>query len=109
MVQAISSLLKNAFDASAQAEGVVLRFGVRHAMVRIEVRDRGTGMSPDAKRRAGEPFFTTKQPGHGLGLGLFLVRTFAERSGGTLEFDGVAGTTAILEIPALPVETSSLT
>jgi two-component system sensor histidine kinase RegB len=109
MVQAISSLLKNAFDASAQADGVVLRFGVRDAMVRIEVRDRGTGMSPDARRRAGEPFFTTKEPGHGLGLGLFLVRTFAERSGGTLDFDGVGGTTAILEIPALPVEASSLT
>jgi two-component system sensor histidine kinase RegB len=109
MVQAISSLLKNAFDASAQADGVVLRFAVRGAMVRIEVRDEGSGMSPDAKRRAGEPFFTTKEAGYGLGLGLFLVRTFAERSGGTLEFDDVGGTTAILEIPALPVEASPQT
>lgn len=109
MVQAISSLLKNAFDASAQSDGVVLRFGVRGAMVRIEVRDRGAGMSPDAKRRAGEPFFTTKEPGHGLGLGLFLVRTFAERSGGTLEFNDVGGTTAILEVPALPVAELPLT
>lgn len=102
MVQAISSLLKNAFEASAPADDVVLRFGVRGAMVRIEVRDRGAGMSADAKRRAGEPFFTTKEPGRGLGLGLFLVRTFAERAGGTLDFDGAGGTTAVLEIPALP-------
>jgi two-component system sensor histidine kinase RegB len=108
MVQAISSLLKNAFDASGVADGVVLRFGSRDAMVRIEVRDRGEGMSEDARRRAGEPFFTTKEPGHGLGLGLFLVRTFAERSGGTLEFHGAAGTTAILEIPALPLDASPL-
>lgn len=108
MVQAISSLLNNAFDASGRTDGVVLRFGTRGAMVRIEVRDRGAGMSADAKRRAGEPFFTTKEPGHGLGMGLFLVRTFAERSGGTLEFDVVGGTTAILEIPALPLEASSL-
>jgi two-component system sensor histidine kinase RegB len=109
MLQAISSLLNNAFDASAKSEAVVLRFGVRGAMVRIEVRDRGAGMSADARRRAGEPFFTTKEPGHGLGLGLFLVRTFAARSGGTLEFDGMRGTTAILELPPLPVEASSLT
>ena len=101
MVQALASLLKNAFDASGDADRVVLRFGIRGPMVRIEVQDRGAGMSPDARRRAGEPFFTTKEAGRGLGLGLFLVRTFAERSGGTLEFDDTDGTTAILEIPAL--------
>jgi two-component system sensor histidine kinase RegB len=71
MVQAIASLLGNAFDASGDADRVVLRFGTRGPMVRIEVQDRGTGMSPDARRRAGEPFYTTKEPGRGLGLGLF--------------------------------------
>jgi two-component system sensor histidine kinase RegB len=70
-------------------------------MVRIEVTDCGIGMSSETKRRAGEPFYTTKEPGRGLGLGLFLVRTFAERAGGTLEFDNRDGTTAILEVPAL--------
>jgi two-component system sensor histidine kinase RegB len=101
MVQAISSLLRNAFDASGESDGVVLRFGARESMVRIEVVDRGVGMSPDVRRRVGEPFYTTKEPGRGLGLGLFLVRTFAERSGGSLEFQHSDGTTAILEVPAL--------
>jgi two-component system sensor histidine kinase RegB len=100
MVQAISSLLKNAFEASRSEDRVTLRFAARNGMVRIEVRDRGPGMTADTQRRVGEPFFTTKEPGHGLGLGLFLVRTFAERSGGTLDFDVREGTTAILEIPA---------
>jgi two-component system sensor histidine kinase RegB len=101
MVQAISSLLKNAFDASASDDRVLLRFAGRDGMSRIEVRDRGLGMPRETQLRAGEPFFSTKEPGQGLGLGLFLVRTFAERSGGTLDFDVKDGTTAILEIPAL--------
>ncbi len=104
MVQAISSLLKNAFDASDATSDVSLRFARREDMVRIEVRDRGVGMPPDVRRRVGEPFYTTKEPGQGLGLGLFLTRTFAERAGGTLQFEINDGTTAILEIPARAVE-----
>jgi two-component system sensor histidine kinase RegB len=99
MVQAICSLLKNAFDASDSTSSVGLRFVQQGHMVRIEVRDRGIGMSPEIHRRVGEPFYTTKDPGHGIGLGLFLTRTFAERSGGTLRFETNDGTTAILEIP----------
>jgi two-component system sensor histidine kinase RegB len=106
VVQAISTLLKNAFDATGGHDAVILRFGAHGTAARIEVRDRGRGMSPDVRRRAGEPFYTTKDPGKGLGLGLFLVRTFVERAGGTLEFDHGEGTTAILDLPALANETS---
>jgi two-component system sensor histidine kinase RegB len=106
VVQAISSLLKNAFDASDDRHRVILRFGSRDGTSRIEVHDRGVGMSADARRRAGEPFYTTKEPGKGLGLGLFLVRIFAERAGGTLEFVDNEGTMAVLELPAVAGETS---
>jgi two-component system sensor histidine kinase RegB len=58
-------------------------------------------MSQDALRHAGEPFFTTKEPGKGMGLGIFLVRTVADRLGGrlTLESSLGAGTSAALELP----------
>lgn len=104
MVQAISSLLKNAFDASDASSGVRLRFARHGDMVRIEVHDHGVGISSEIHRRLGEPFYTTKEPGQGMGLGLFLTRTFAERAGGTLRFETGNGTTAILEIPARAVE-----
>jgi two-component system sensor histidine kinase RegB len=106
MVQAISSLVRNAFDASESSSEVLLRFVPHGSMVRVEVHDRGQGMAPDVQRRVGEPFYTTKEPGRGLGLGLFLTRTFAERSGGTLRFETGNGTTAVLEVPARATEVS---
>jgi two-component system sensor histidine kinase RegB len=96
---AVSSLLKNAFDASHPESPVVLRIEPRGPMLRIEVHDQGSGMSDEVMRRAGEPFFTTKDAGRGLGLGVFLARTFAERLGGTLWFERRGGTLAIMEIP----------
>jgi two-component system sensor histidine kinase RegB len=100
MVQAVSSLLRNAFQASDPPAEVVLRLEQRGSMVHVEVWDRGSGMLPEVARRAGEPFYTTKEPGRGMGLGLFLTRTFVERAGGTLRFETADGTTAVLEIPA---------
>jgi two-component system sensor histidine kinase RegB len=70
-------------------------------MLKFFVEDSGTGMAPDVLRRASEPFFTTKSPGQGMGLGLFLVRTLAERLNGNLDIKSVAGsgTTVIFSIP----------
>jgi len=100
VAQALSSLLKNAFDASDVSGEVRLRVLPREGMVRLEVHDHGQGFSAEGRRRAGEPFYTTKEPGKGLGLGLFLAQTIAESAGGSLRFDDEQGTTAILEIPA---------
>lgn len=101
--QALVALLRNAFDASAPDQRVVLRVEQGDS-VRMEIIDRGRGMAPAEAERAGEPFFTTKPSGAGLGLGLFLVRAFAAQMGGTLRLQSRPGegTAAVLELPARP-------
>jgi two-component system sensor histidine kinase RegB len=101
VAQAIKSLLKNAQDASSEGAAVSLRAGVNGGSIAIEVIDRGKGMPADVLARAGEPFFTTKEPGRGMGLGLFLTRTLVERLGGelTLSSEAGAGTRALVKLP----------
>ena len=57
----------------------------------IQVADTGGGMTEDVQARALEPFFTTKGPGGGTGLGLSMVAGFLNDIGGTLTIDSVAG------------------
>ena len=59
--------------------------------VMLSVRDEGTGMPPHVKARATEPFFTTKGPGSGTGLGLAMAQGFVQQSGGQLEIDSEPG------------------
>lgn len=102
LTQAVLSLVMNALEASASnrpASPVVVRASASHGMLAIAVIDAGGGMAPDVLQRAGEPFYTTKDPGRGLGLGLFLARVFAERLGGSLALESSNGTTARLTVP----------
>jgi two-component system sensor histidine kinase RegB len=57
-------------------------------------------MDPAVLARAGEPFFTTKEAGRGMGLGLFLARIFAERHGGVLSLASDGGTVVSIDLPA---------
>jgi two-component system sensor histidine kinase RegB len=102
--RAIGVLLRNAFDASPPDGKVRLFFTRANERMIFEVRDSGSGMSQQVLRRAGEPFFTTKPPGEGMGLGLFLVRLAAHTYGGRFELQSSpgAGTCSILELPDRP-------
>ncbi len=97
--QALTTLLRNALDASSgEVELSVTSSG---SSLEFRVRDRGTGMPRKVLSRLGEPFVTTKDPGEGTGLGIYVVRLIAEQLGGTLRFTSRAGagTTALLCLP----------
>ena len=101
--QSIAALIQNALDANIDQRPVQIAAAENGSTLRISVQDRGHGMNNSVLRRIAEPFFTTKEPGKGMGLGTFLVRTFAQNLGGRVSFDSSPGegTTVTMELPSL--------
>ncbi|CAN5702856.1 ATP-binding protein [soil metagenome] len=89
--QALRSLITNAQDASPPNTTVVVMVRRDGSSLAISIRDRGGGIPAELQERIGEPFFTTKAPGRGMGLGLFLARAVIEGVGGTLQIDSIPG------------------
>jgi CheY-like chemotaxis protein len=69
--------------------------------VEVAVQDTGHGMTPEVASRAVEPFFTTKDPGAGSGLGLAVVRNIAHSHGGHVALESAPGqgTTVMVRLP----------
>lgn len=94
--QALMNLLNNAADASPG--GVEIEGHWNEQELAIEIRDRGPGLTPEVAAKAGEAFFTTKGPGHGLGLGLFLANATIERFGGKVRMFNREGGGACVQV-----------
>jgi len=106
LVQILLNLLQNALYASASGESpkpVFLSASSNNSSVELVVEDQGSGIDPAHLARIGEPFFTTKPAGAGMGLGLFLVQSFAERWGGTFRIESHLGkgTRATVTLPRI--------
>ncbi len=97
ITQVIVNLVQNAAQAGGPGVSVLVDADGDGAIVRVV--DRGCGMTADVVARLGEPFFTTKERGSGLGVGI--SRRVAEDHEGRLEHTSEPGkgTTATLRLP----------
>jgi two-component system sensor histidine kinase RegB len=100
IVRTLKGLLKNGIDSSQPGSQVSLRCFCDEDFLYFQVSDQGLGMDEETKRRAVEPFFTTKEQGKGLGLGLFLSQNVAKQFGGelTIASEELSGTTVTLSL-----------
>ncbi len=99
--QALTNLTQNAIDAVGKGGHVWVRSRVEDRSVRIEVADDGPGIPREQLARIFTPFFTTKEVGKGMGLGLTITRQVIKQHNGTLEVDSTPGrgTTFTIRLP----------
>ncbi len=102
MKRVMINLIDNAIGAmdGKGAIGVALSYDTILKIVRLELSDTGTGISPEDKIRLFEPYFSTKKTG--MGLGLSIVSTIIEDHNGFIRVQDnqPRGTKFIIELPA---------
>ena len=104
LARALRAVVANALEATTRPGQVRVCARRGPGRWQVEILDQGCGMSAEVLARVGEPFFSTKPTGSGMGLGLFLARTFAEQLGGELRVASAAGsgTTVLMAWPTVP-------
>ncbi len=98
MSQTLRSLAKNALDASEESQEIQMDFVLENDFMVIKIIDSGTGISPENISKIFDPFFSTKEPGAGMGLGLYLCRTVIEDMGGRLQLESEWGKGTIANV-----------
>ncbi len=98
--QVWTNLIDNAADAMPDGGRLTIAARNKPGSVVIGVSDTGTGMPPEVAERIFDPFYTTKEPGKGTGLGLHTVHTILSRIGGDISVESSErGTTFTVELP----------
>jgi two-component system NtrC family sensor kinase len=101
--QIFMNLIMNALQATPVGGTLYLRTaGLDTSGVTVQIADTGTGIPPHLLDRIFTPFFTTKDPGEGTGLGLFITKKLMESLGGAINVESTVGEGTIFSL-TLPV------
>lgn len=102
--QIVINIVMNALQAMEPKGGSLLveTRALNSFEVCIVIADTGPGIAAESLARIFEPYFTTKRPGEGTGLGLFVTRTLVENLGGRIEVSSAVGegTSFTVTLPA---------
>jgi signal transduction histidine kinase len=100
--QVFVNLLENACDAAGPSGNIWITTNTKaNGSIIVLIRDDGPGIPAENIAKVADPFFTTKEPGQGIGLGLSVAKSIIEKYRGGLAFSsGERGATAIVTFPA---------
>jgi PAS domain S-box-containing protein len=103
MNQVLLNLVKNAIEAMGGKGTLTVSTAARGRRVRVTVADTGHGISKKERGRIFDPFYTTKEHGRGMGLGLSLSAAIVQNHGGRLSLSPRSGrgATFIVDLPAV--------
>jgi len=101
LVGSLQALIRNGVQACSNGGQVTCRTELKSDKLVFTVHDTGVGMSDEVRVRVGEPFFTSKAPGQGMGLGVYLTKLFALQVGGVVRLTSALGrgSEVVLTIP----------
>lgn len=89
--QVLSNLIRNAIDAVSDGGKIIVKTEIEENNVIISIIDNGQGMDTETKNRIFTPFFSTKPPGAGMGLGLYVSFKMVKEMGGTIDVKSEPG------------------
>jgi two-component system, NtrC family, sensor kinase len=96
--QVLINLLSNAVQASADGGRIDVRLKLQGDGIALEIADTGRGIPKENLEKIFEPFFSTKPPGQGTGLGLFVTRGIVEKLGGSITVQSRVGSGACFRV-----------
>jgi C4-dicarboxylate-specific signal transduction histidine kinase len=105
--QALENILRNACQAVVGMSDPEVEIRVERVgrLIQVAVRDNGSGLTPEVRDRAFEPFFTTRGVGAGKGLGLSIALGIVEEHGGMIELQPLErGTRVLVVLPLAGAE-----